>query len=143
MRIYELYVALYGTIAPLGKGWYLLNCPLPGTCLEGCACRSPVARFYIYHTDSAIRELHPITTITRLALQDAITDPTKNSSNIEFLFRRHGGETPFVSVSKSSGWRLLDGWRGKRQQSRHPFPLGFASRMFTMACPTTGLFRPL
>ena len=118
MRIYELYGALYGTITPLGKGWYLLSTPLPRTRLEGCACSSPVARFYIYHTDSAVRELHPFTTITHLALQDAITDPTENSINIEFLFRRHGGETPFVSVRKGSGWRLLDGWRKRKNSSR-------------------------
>lgn len=116
MRIYELYGALYGTITPLGKGWYLLSCPLPRTRLEGCACSSPVARFYIYH-DSAIRQLHPITTITHLALEDAITDPTENSINIEFLFRRHGGETPFVSV-KRQGWSLLDAWR-KPKNSNH------------------------
>lgn len=101
MRIYELYGALYGTITPLGKGWYQLSTPLPRTRLEGCACSSPVARFYIYHTDSAVRELHPFTTITHLALQDAITDPTENSITIEFLFRRHGGATPFVSVTST------------------------------------------
>ena len=75
MRVYELYAPLYGQITPLGKGWYLLSCPLPRTRLEGCACSSPVARFYIYH-NSAARELTPFTTKTHLALQDAVTDPT-------------------------------------------------------------------
>ena len=74
-----------------------LTVPLPRRRLDGCACTSPIAHFYIYHSDSSIRELHPFTTTTHLASQKAITQPAEDDISIEFLFRKSG--TPRTSTS--------------------------------------------
>lgn len=106
MRLYELRSTLNAHITPLGKGWYLLTTALPRARLVGCAKSSPVARFYIYRSNTPASELLPFTTITHLALQDAITDPSEENIETKFLFRRHGGSTPFVSETKSRRSRL-------------------------------------
>lgn len=63
---------------------------MPRQRLTGCACTSPLAHFYIYHSGSSTRELHPFTTTTHLASQNAITDAADDTINIQFLFRKRG-----------------------------------------------------
>ena len=77
-----------------------LSLPLPRHRLDGCACTSPLAHFYIHHSDSSTRELHPFTTITHLASQNAITPKTKDDLNIQFLFRKRGRPTDPVPARK-------------------------------------------
>ena len=60
---------------------------LPRIRLSGCACRSPLAHFFIHHAASSIRELHPFTTITHLASQDSNTESSDPDLLIQFLFR--------------------------------------------------------
>ena len=67
-----------------------LTVPLARTRLDGCACTSPLAHFYIYHSESSIRELHPFTTITHLASQSTVTHPSAGDIEIQFLFRPRG-----------------------------------------------------
>ena len=88
MRFYELRRPLSGSIASLGRGWFTITIPLPRHRLDGCACKSPLAHFYIYHSGASIRELHPFTTITHLATQNEITPPDHDSFPIQFLFRK-------------------------------------------------------
>jgi len=68
--------------------------------LDGCACTSPLAHFYIHHSDSSTRELHPFTTITHLATQNVITPKTKDDLTIQFLFRKRGRPTDPVPARK-------------------------------------------
>lgn len=63
---------------------------LPRHRLDGCACKSPVAHFYIRHSESSARELHPFTTITPLASQKNITSDSRDDIKIQFLFRKRG-----------------------------------------------------
>ncbi|KFY79043.1 hypothetical protein V498_08996 [Pseudogymnoascus sp. VKM F-4517 (FW-2822)] len=63
---------------------------LPRNRLDGCACTSPLAHFYLYHSGSSVRQLHPFTTITHLASQNATTPPSKDDLPICFLFRKQG-----------------------------------------------------
>lgn len=88
MRFYELRQKLAGSITSLGRGWYTITVPLPRHRLDGCACKSPLAHFYVYHAASSIRELHPFTTITHLATQNALTAPDDEEFPIQFLFRK-------------------------------------------------------
>ena len=74
-----------------------LTVTLPRRRLDGCACTSPIAHFYIYHSDSSIRELHPFTTTTHLASENAIAQPAANDISIQFLFRKRS--TPKISPS--------------------------------------------
>lgn len=67
-----------------------LTVPLPRRRLDGCACSSPLAHFYIYHPLSSLRELHPFTTTTHLASQNMCTPNTSDSISIQFLFRKRG-----------------------------------------------------
>ncbi|KAE8445704.1 hypothetical protein EG329_012883 [Mollisiaceae sp. DMI_Dod_QoI] len=90
MRLYELRAPLDGQIKDLGKGWFCIWVPLPRQRLHGCACTSPLAHFYIHHSDSSVRELHPFTTTTHLASLNAVTDPTREDIDIKFLFRKRG-----------------------------------------------------
>ncbi|KAI9678175.1 MAG: phosphate system positive regulatory protein pho81 [Caeruleum heppii] len=92
MRAYELKRKLDGEVTTIGNGWYCLSLPLPRPRLHGCACTSPLAHFYIHHAESSIRELHPFTTITHLASQNAITVETEDDFRIQFLFRKSGRE---------------------------------------------------
>lgn len=63
---------------------------LPRHRLDGCACKSPVAHFYIRHSQSSVRELHPFTPITPLASQKNITSEWRDDIKIQFLFRKRG-----------------------------------------------------
>ena len=64
-----------------------LTLPLPRKRLSGCACHSPLAHFYIHHSESSILEIHPFTTITHLASQKHISQDGEKSISIQFLFR--------------------------------------------------------
>ncbi|KAI4215847.1 MAG: hypothetical protein LQ351_001835 [Letrouitia transgressa] len=90
MRLYELRRELPGSIKALGRGWYCITVRLPRARLTGCSCRSPLAHFYIHHAGSSVRELHPFTTITHLATENAGTDPSDDDFPIQFLFRKQG-----------------------------------------------------
>jgi len=73
--------------------------------LDGCACTSPLAHFYIHHAESSVRELHPFTTITHLASQNIITPPTEDDLSIEFLFRKRGkAPTEQELPRRKHGW---------------------------------------
>ncbi|MCJ1402627.1 hypothetical protein MMC11_005847 [Xylographa trunciseda] len=99
MRFYELRKKLDGKVIHLGNGWYSLVLGLPRHRLDGCACTSPLAHFYIHHAESSVRELHPFTTITHLASQNRLTPQTEDDLPVQFLFRKRGvagipGTTP-------------------------------------------------
>lgn len=64
--------------------------PLPRNRLKGCASTSPLAHFYIHHSESSLRELHPFTTMTHLASQNSITATSEEDIEIQFLFRKRG-----------------------------------------------------
>lgn len=82
-----------------------LGLQLPRNRLDGCACTSPLAHFYIHHSESSVRELHPFSTITHLASQNIITPPTEDDLFIEFLFRKRGkGPTPQELPTRKQGW---------------------------------------
>ncbi|MCJ1292574.1 hypothetical protein MMC34_004125 [Xylographa carneopallida] len=90
MRLYELRKKLDGKVIHLGNGWYSLVLGLPRHRLDGCACTSPLAHFYIHHAESSLRELHPFTTITHLASQNRLTIQTEDDLPVQFLFRKRG-----------------------------------------------------
>lgn len=69
---------------------YSLTLLLPRHRLDGCACTSPLAHFYLYHSGSSVRQLHPFTTITHLASQNAATPLSEDDFSICFLFRKQG-----------------------------------------------------
>ncbi|KAI9843903.1 MAG: hypothetical protein M1837_006057 [Sclerophora amabilis] len=94
MRLWELRESLDSKVIALGNGWYCLSLLLPRKRLDGCACTSPLAHFYIHHSDSSMKELHPFTTITHLATQSAITPEQEHDLPIQFLFRKSGSATP-------------------------------------------------
>lgn len=78
---------------------------MPRRRLDGCACTSPLAHFYIYHSKSSIRELHPFTTITHLASEDSKTPKSIDDLRIQFLFKkkvRAKGHPTSSLVTKSS-----------------------------------------
>lgn len=79
-----------------------MTVPLPRRRLDGCACTSPLAHFYIYHSGSSIRELHPFTTTTHLASQNTITHPANDDISIQFLFRKRGKQSPSPSTVPST-----------------------------------------
>lgn len=68
---------------------------LPRHRIDGCACKSPVAHFYIRHSISSARELHPFTTITPLASQKEIISESRDDIPIQFLFRKRGNPESF------------------------------------------------
>lgn len=68
---------------------------LPRHRIDGCACKSPVAHFYIRHSISSARELHPFTTITPLASQKEIMSESRDDIPIQFLFRKRGNPDSF------------------------------------------------
>ena len=112
MRIYELGGKHDGKLSSIGNGWYSyvtlpkkvclqpfliiksLTLPLPHRRLSGCACHSPLAHFYIHHSTSSIREIHPFTTITHLASKKATAAKDMPTIDIEFLFRKRGSDGP-------------------------------------------------
>ncbi|KAL2061200.1 hypothetical protein VTL71DRAFT_7473 [Oculimacula yallundae] len=103
MRVYELWAPLDGNIASLGKEWYCISVPLPRRRLDGCSCSSPLAHFYIHHSDSSVRELHPFTTITHLASQSGVTSPELPNIDIQFLFRKRGTAAPAIESEAKRG----------------------------------------
>ncbi|KAJ5751913.1 hypothetical protein N7520_008830 [Penicillium odoratum] len=95
MRLYELRNCVPGKVVHLGKGWYCIDMLLPRERIDGCACKSPVAHFYIRHSMTSARELHPFTTITPLASQKNITSQSRDDMPIQFLFRKRGNPDSF------------------------------------------------
>lgn len=83
---------------------YSLVLQLPRHRLDGCACKSPLAHFYIHHAESSVRELHPFTTITHLASQNAITPQTEDHIQIQFLFRKRGTYVSPYLPAKNHAW---------------------------------------
>ncbi|MCJ1476012.1 hypothetical protein MMC13_004676 [Lambiella insularis] len=104
MRLYELRKRLDGKVVSLGSGWYSLILQLPRHRLDGCACTSPLAHFYIHHAESSIRELHPFTTITHLASQNLTTPQTETDIPIQFLFRKRGTFVSTHPPAKNHAW---------------------------------------
>ncbi|KFY14742.1 hypothetical protein V492_02440 [Pseudogymnoascus sp. VKM F-4246] len=88
MRLYELRRKLDSKVTIVGNG--CLTFLLPRRRLDGCACTSPLAHFYLYHSGSSVRQVHPFTTITHLASQNAATPPSEDDFPICFLFRKQG-----------------------------------------------------
>ena len=92
---------------------------MPRRRLDGCACTSPLAHFYIYHAGSSIRELHPFSTITHLASERARTSPDEDDLTVRFLFRRRSRpiETPQTPLQRKAGLmdmiRMLSAPKGK------------------------------
>lgn len=92
---------------------FSLALPLPRHRLDGCACRSPLAHFYIHHAQSSVRELHPFTTITHLGSQNAITPQTEDHILVKFLFRKSGRsrsvpDTPSKKHAWATGFGLFN-----------------------------------
>ena len=96
-----------------------LNVSLPRSRLTGCSCKSPIAYFYIHHAGSSLRELHPFTTITPLAAQNAATPPGDDDFPIQFLFRKRG-KPKITDKNKLAGrthYRLIPRlFRGTKQR---------------------------
>ncbi|KAJ5126061.1 hypothetical protein N7476_009617 [Penicillium atrosanguineum] len=90
MRLYELRECVHGKVIHLGNGWYCIELLLPRHRLDGCACQSPLAHFYIRHANSSAWELHPFTTITPLASESKNT-ASEEDIPIQFIFRKRGG----------------------------------------------------
>ncbi|KAB8356629.1 hypothetical protein FH972_024206 [Carpinus fangiana] len=110
MRVFELWQPINSNVTTIGNGYYLLNTKIPRNRLRGCACTSPLAHFYIYHSDSSLRELHPFTTITHLASANAITPPEEPNLKIQFLFRkrvRHTTDIDTTTLSEKTGFSSL------------------------------------
>ncbi len=85
-----------------------LAVPLPRRRLDGCACTSPLAHFYLYHSASSMRQLHPFTTITHLASQNIITPTSEDDFQIQFLFRKQGKSRPAPEpVPPKHGFALI------------------------------------
>ena len=78
-----------------------ITLPLPRARLAGCSCRSPLAHFFIHHSDSSLRELHPFTTITHLASQNASTPASDDNLWIQFLFRKSSRPPPADNGAKT------------------------------------------
>ncbi|MCJ1414468.1 hypothetical protein MMC32_000794 [Xylographa parallela] len=104
MRLYELRKKLDGKVIHLGNGWYSLVLGLPRHRLDGCACTSPLAHFYIHHAESSMRELHPFTTITHLASQNRLTPQTEDDLPVQFLFRKRGVARVSGTTPKKHAW---------------------------------------
>ncbi|KAI9702142.1 MAG: hypothetical protein M1836_001487 [Candelina mexicana] len=103
MRLYELREKLDGKIVTLGNGWYCLTLRFPRGRLDGCACTSPLAHFYIHHSGSSIRELHPFTTITHLATENSVSPKSAHDFPIQFLFRKHATSLQPEATPKMNG----------------------------------------
>lgn len=87
-----------------------LTMKMPRRRLDGCACTSPLAHFYIYHSDSSIRELHPFTTITHLASENVATAAEEDDLTIQFLFRKRSKQAKAaepVIVEVKGFWATL------------------------------------
>ena len=124
MRVFELRDKVDGRLKGLGNGWYRyehyqiwptcadpnsLTLPLPRKRLSGCACHSPLAHFYIHHSESSIREIHPFTTITHLASKKTLDNEGDKCISVQFLIRQSVlSSAPQLSSqrsrSKNSQW---------------------------------------
>jgi hypothetical protein len=123
MRLYELREFVQGKVIHLGNGWYWyfesshsikltklisltfsIELPLPRRRLDGCACNSPLAHFYIRHAESSFWELHPFTTITPLASERKITSASEEDIPIQFIFRKRGGSG---SISQAQARQVI------------------------------------
>ena len=82
--------------------------PLPRARLAGCSCRSPLTHFFIHHSDSSLRELHPFTTITHLASEHAATPAAEDYIWIQFLFRKRSRGKPEQPSEKAAGKPSFD-----------------------------------
>ncbi|MCJ1310719.1 hypothetical protein MMC25_004385 [Agyrium rufum] len=107
MRVFELREKLDGRLKALGNGCLTLS--LPRKRLSGCACHSPLAHFYIHHSGSSIREIHPFTTVTHLASKKSITRAGDETIRIQFLFKKSESVDALQVLSepllkKSSQW---------------------------------------
>ncbi|KAL9103005.1 MAG: hypothetical protein Q9187_009058 [Circinaria calcarea] len=89
---------------------------LPRSRLTGCSCKSPLAHFYIHHAGSSIRELHPFTTITPLAAQNAATPAADDSFEVQFLFRKAGKASYSGKNARYNALRSLVGLSLKREK---------------------------
>jgi hypothetical protein len=100
-----------------------LTLTIPKRRLDGCACTSPLAHFYIHHSGSSIRELHPFTTITHLASRSGCTPVDFDSITIQFLFRKRGRKQELTDAEIRAGKekRLLP-WNRKFWDRRIPPP---------------------
>lgn len=92
---------------------YSITVSLPRSRLTGCSCKSPLAHFYIHHAGSSIRELHPFTTITPLASQNAATPAADDSFEIQFLFRKAGKASHSRKNTRYNALRSLVGFSPK------------------------------
>ncbi|MCJ1371147.1 hypothetical protein MMC20_002362, partial [Loxospora ochrophaea] len=118
MRFYELRQRLDATLSSLGSGWYCLSLGLPRRRLDGCACSSPLAHFYIHHSKSSTRELHPFTTITHLASQNLVTSKASEKIPIRFLFRKSTQSTQLSDeFARKDGFAKIVGLFGKERKS--------------------------
>lgn len=111
-------ITLIGGIQSLN--WSSIDIPLPRSRLKGCSMRSPLAHFYIHHSNSSIRELHPFTTITHLASKNLATPGADDDFTIQFLFRKSMKSTSAPIGNSKSRFpepfsRLV---RGKEQRIR-------------------------
>jgi hypothetical protein len=105
-----------------------LTLPLPRKRLSGCACHSPLAHFYIHHSESSIREIHPFTTITHLASKKPLLHDGEDSISVQFLFResvtaKTMGALSQPPLKKSTQWTnklasLIDEEKSELEQDK-------------------------
>lgn len=79
-----------------------ISLPLPRKRLAGCACHSPLAHFYIHHSQSSIREIHPFTTITHLASKKPLLRSEDHSIPVQFLFK--ASVSTATPLKKATQW---------------------------------------
>ena len=92
-----------------------LTVTLPSKRIAGCACDSPLAHFYIHHSSSSIRELHPFTTITDLK-SEKLAQGKAGHITVQFLIRQSECDPTQIESGghfKSGQWtnklcRLID-----------------------------------
>ena len=85
---------------------------LPRKRLSGCACHSPLAHFYIHHSQSSIREIHPFTTITHLASKKPTLQGGELSISIQFLFRQSMPTVDSQSLTRATSKQSIQ-WTNK------------------------------
>lgn len=95
---------------------YSITAFLPRARLTGCSCKSPLAHFYIHHSGSSIRELHPFTTITPLAAQNAATPAADDSFEVQFLFRKAGKSSHSEKKTRLRALRSYVGLARKKEK---------------------------
>ncbi|KAI9723456.1 MAG: hypothetical protein M1828_004186 [Chrysothrix sp. TS-e1954] len=111
MRVFELRQPVDSAVTALGNGYYVLAMQMPRHRLSGCACTSPLAHFYIYHSDSSLRELHPFTTITHLASEKHSTPKEQDDVTIQFLFRKRYRPTQTIDMKASEEKSMVQALR--------------------------------